>query len=152
MDVTRQKALLESCLTPTRERRPPLDGEETQVPVSLYLDPDRFEAERALHRQGLSLVAHSSEVREPGDFLTLTVGDSPVIVVRGDDGVVRAFLNVCRHRGSRVERRDRGHCKRFVCPYHAWSYEAGWLARQGPPQSGVSLLGEPIDLPDRTGL
>lgn len=145
MDRARQKALLNSCLGPTRERRPPLGPEEVHVPVSVYLDEDRFAAERALQRRSLNLVAHSSEVPGAGRFVSLSVGGTPVLVVRGDDGVVRAFLNVCRHRGATVERRERGQCKRFVCPYHAWSYDTdGSLAkvrhRQGFPSVDEASL------------
>ncbi len=102
---------------------PPL-GDEAAVDVSEYLDERRFERERALEfRARLNLVAHSSELPAPGDFVTRDVVGAPVLVVRGDDGVARAFLNVCRHRGATVEPRARGRCKRFVCPYHAWSYD-----------------------------
>jgi phenylpropionate dioxygenase-like ring-hydroxylating dioxygenase large terminal subunit len=71
----------------------------------------------------------------PGDFVTHDLGGVPLLVVRGDDGTVSAFLNVCRHRGTRVEDLPCGSGKRaFVCPYHAWSY-----ARDG------HLLGIPHD-------
>ena len=145
MNPAQQKALLQSCLAPTRDRRPQLGGEEARVPVSVYLDPARFEAERALHRRSLNLVAHTSELAERGSFVTLTVAGAPVLVVRGDEGGVRAFLNVCRHRGATVERRERGMCKRFVCPYHAWSYDTqGTLAkvrhREGFPSAGAEDL------------
>lgn len=147
MDVAKQRELLEACRGPALERRRPLGGDETHVPVSLYLDPERFVAERALQRRSLNLVAHSSELPTPGRFLSIDVGGTPVLLVRGNDGVARAFLNVCRHRGARVERRASGHCKRFVCPYHAWTYHTdGTLAHVRHPEGFPSVEDETISL------
>ncbi len=99
-------------------------GDEHAIDIAEYLDPQRFERERDVEfRTRVNLVAHSSEVAKPGAFVTRDVVDTPVLIARGDDGIVRAFLNVCRHRGATVELRERGQCKRFVCPYHAWSYD-----------------------------
>jgi phenylpropionate dioxygenase-like ring-hydroxylating dioxygenase large terminal subunit len=67
-------------------------------------------------------VADLAELREPGDYVAATIGPTPVVVVRGHDGEVRAFLNACRHRGATVAE-GRGNCGRQLrCPYHAWSY------------------------------
>ena len=63
------------------------------------------------------------ELPDPGSFVTLELGDEPVLVVRGRDGAVRAFHNVCRHRGTAVEERACGKAVRFQCPYHAWIYD-----------------------------
>ncbi len=65
---------------------------------------------------------HSCEVPNPGDFVTWKIGDDPLIVVRAEDGALRALHNVCRHRGSLICERERGHASRLVCPYHAWTY------------------------------
>jgi phenylpropionate dioxygenase-like ring-hydroxylating dioxygenase large terminal subunit len=97
--------------------------EETLVPVSKYVDPVRFEREReALFRHTPNLVAHASQLAKPGDFITKTIADTPILLARDEEGRAQAFLNVCRHRGATVEPREQGHCKRFVCPYHAWTY------------------------------
>lgn len=92
-------------------------------PVDKYVRPDRYEAEVRDLFAGLPVVAcMTADVRNPGDYVTLSVGDVPVLVARGEDGVVRAFRNVCRHRGACVAE-GRGHtAKTFTCPYHAWSY------------------------------
>jgi len=68
---------------------------------------------------------HASQAREPGDFFTADVCGESLIVVRGQDRTLRALLNVCRHRGSRVCTERAGHARGgvFVCPYHAWSYD-----------------------------
>jgi carnitine monooxygenase subunit len=109
----------------------PLDG--TSLPGWLYFDPEFFEAEkRTFLRAAPQVVCHESEIREPGDWRTLEYLGESVIVIRGDDGSVRAFANVCRHRGSRLVDGNGGCAKVLTCPYHAWSY-----ARDG------SLVGVP---------
>lgn len=115
--------LIREALGAVGAARPPAEGAERNVPVSTYLDPERFENERSrFHRRSLNLVAHKSELEEPGAFKTLDVVGTPVVLVRDDEGQARAFLNVCRHRGATVETRAAGKCKRLVCPYHAWTY------------------------------
>ena len=91
--------------------------------IDKYVRPERFEAEITDLFRGLPVVAcMSADVRNPGDYTTLSIADVPVLVARGEDGVVRAFRNVCRHRGACVAD-GRGHAdKTFMCPYHAWSY------------------------------
>jgi glycine betaine catabolism A len=66
------------------------------------------------------------EIPNPGDFITLTVDNTPVLVMRDDAGEVRAFHNVCRHRGTLLCRQESGHVRAIICPYHSWTY-----SRQG---------------------
>ena len=93
------------------------------LPGWLYHDPEFFEAEkRAFLRAAPQVVCHESEIREPGEWRSLEYLGESVIVIRGDDGEVRAFANVCRHRGSRLVDGSGGCAKVLTCPYHAWSY------------------------------
>lgn len=94
------------------------------VPVARYRDEERFQAEveQIFHRSPL-LVALSCDIPSAGDFTTLVIAERPIIVVRGEDGVARTFLNVCRHRGARVAGDCFGHARRFTCPYHFWVYD-----------------------------
>ena len=93
------------------------------LPGWLYFDPEFLEAEqRAFLRAAPQVVCHQSEIVEPGDWRTIEYLGESVIVIRGDDGEVRAFSNVCRHRGSRLVDGDGGCSKVLTCPYHAWSY------------------------------
>jgi phenylpropionate dioxygenase-like ring-hydroxylating dioxygenase large terminal subunit len=117
------------------EPAPELGDEGHGLPGWIYHDADFFEAEkRAVFRAAWQVVCHLSDIPEPGDFHTLDYLGESLVVVRGDDGVVRAFHNVCRHRASRVVDGPAGNCgPRMTCPYHAWSYDLrGRLA--GVPQ------------------
>ncbi len=88
-----------------------------------YTDPDwfRLDLEHIFYRNWL-FAGHDCELPQPGAYLTLQVGDYPLIVVRGDDGRIRAFHNTCRHRGSRLCAAEHGHAARITCPYHRWTY------------------------------
>ena len=93
------------------------------MPIEAYTDEARYSAEKDRIFKTLPLaLALSLELPEPGDYKTIFALDTPVLMVRGDDGVVRAFLNVCRHRGARVCESDSGNARNFPCPYHAWTY------------------------------
>lgn len=142
MHRDKELALIETSLAHALDQRRPIDGDEARVPVATYTDEARFDRERArVFRRALNLVTLSSRVAEPGDFITADVVGAPVIVSRGQDGRLRALLNVCRHRGATVERRAQGRCKRFVCPYHAWSYNTdGSLHRARHPEGFPTLL------------
>jgi Rieske 2Fe-2S family protein len=74
-------------------------------------------------RKGWLFAGFSCEIPKAGDYFTLKVGDDPLIVIRGDDGVVRAFHNVCRHRGTMLCSEPSGSARQLVCPYHQWVYE-----------------------------
>jgi phenylpropionate dioxygenase-like ring-hydroxylating dioxygenase large terminal subunit len=92
------------------------------LPAWLYSDPEYFQVEMArVMRPSWQVVCHLSDVAEAGSFHTLDFLGESVVVVRGEDGQVRAFANVCRYRGSRLV--DGSGCvRRLTCPYHAWSY------------------------------
>src|SRR4029077_13774716 len=90
-----------------------------------YCDEELFEREvRRLILRHWHCGGHTTQLRGPGDFFTTSFCGEPLLLVRGQDREVRALLNVCRHRGSRVCTQESGHAHGggFVCPYHAWSY------------------------------
>jgi nitrite reductase/ring-hydroxylating ferredoxin subunit len=94
------------------------------IPVTTYSDPELFERElEAIYRRSPLLVALSCDIPEPGDFTSMEIADRPIVIVRGEDGVVRTFLNACRHRGAPVTNECFGHGRRFTCPYHFWNYD-----------------------------
>jgi phenylpropionate dioxygenase-like ring-hydroxylating dioxygenase large terminal subunit len=95
------------------------------VPASHYLDPDRWatEMDRIFKRVPLML-ALAGEIREPGDYKAMTVMEVPVLIMRGRDRQIRAFVNSCSHRGAVVVEDGLGHAKRLACPYHNWVYNS----------------------------
>ena len=80
------------------------------------------ELERIVTRQWL-LVDHVSALPGPGDYLLYNIAGESIVLVRGRDDTVRAFFNVCRHRGSRICLAPKGHVRTLTCPYHAWVYD-----------------------------
>jgi phenylpropionate dioxygenase-like ring-hydroxylating dioxygenase large terminal subunit len=94
------------------------------MPGGFYTDPRVLALEREqLFMREWICVGRREEVAEPGDFMAIQICDEPVIVIRGEDGKIRALSNVCRHRGT-VMASGRGNKRRIVCPYHHWSYDA----------------------------
>ena len=105
-------------------------------PVTDYTCRDQLAAERdALFRRHPLVMGLGNDISNPGDFLTDDFSGVPLLVVRGEDGGAHGFLNVCRHRGSKVAE-GRGNRKRFVCPYHAWTYGTDGKLLRIPHDSG----------------
>jgi Rieske 2Fe-2S family protein len=93
------------------------------LPAPLYLSQEVFERDIDLiFGRHWIYIGVEPEIPEPGDFFTVEIGTDSVIVVRDDDMSVRAFHNVCRHRGARLRDAGRGIVGNLVCPYHQWTY------------------------------
>lgn len=94
------------------------------LPAGLYTRQDAYEADAEVifHRHWIA-AGVEADVPEPGDVYALDIGRSSVVILRDDDGVVRAFHNVCSHRGTRLVDAGPGTVGRLVCPYHQWVYE-----------------------------
>lgn len=114
------------------------------IPVERYRS-EAFaarEQERLWNRTWL-FAGHESEVAEPGSYRLFTRSGAPILVVRGHDGVLRAFYNSCRHRGAPVVRDDCGVVKRLTCQYHSWSYDTAGELRAVPEARSFAGLDEP---------
>lgn len=100
------------------------DTSPETLPAAVYRDPAIFEKERDhVFAHSWLFIAHESQMPEPGDYVAATAASFPVIVVRGEDGNIRAFHNVCRHRAGPLAEDGNGHCERqLVCRYHGWRY------------------------------
>ncbi len=93
------------------------------VPTSSYTDPERFAREMAaIFRRVPLVLAASAELPAPGTYKAMQAMDLPVLLTRDREGRVRAFLNVCSHRGGPVVADGRGEGKRFACLYHGWTF------------------------------
>jgi phenylpropionate dioxygenase-like ring-hydroxylating dioxygenase large terminal subunit len=116
-------------------------------PVSNYHSKERFDAEISLLRRSPIPYCPSAALPDNGSFIARTASGTPLLVVRGEDGVVRAFINACKHRGMKVA--DGSGCKKkaFVCPYHAWAYDLNGKLKNIPGQEAFPE----IDIND-TGL
>ena len=108
------------------------DSAPLSLPPKAYTDPGffAFEVESLFRRQWLCL-GRVDEIPTPGDFFTLDLLDEPLLVVRGDDDGVRVLSNVCRHRNTIVASGS-GNARRFVCPYHSWSYHRDGTLDRAP--------------------
>ncbi len=96
----------------------------SSLPAWTYTDPRFFELEREkIFRAAWQIVGHVNDAPNAGDYVTLDFLGERILTLRGADGVVRSFHNVCRHRAAKLAPEPRGSCgHRLVCPYHAWSY------------------------------
>lgn len=94
------------------------------VDPRVYLDGAVFAAEQErIFARTWTFVCHTSELAEPGSFVTADVADSPILVARNQAGELRAFYNACRHRGAQITTDEAGQCRQFRCPYHWWVYD-----------------------------
>ena len=95
-----------------------------KIPTSHYVDPVRWqlEVDRVFKRLPLAL-GFSSELKEPGSYRAMEVMSVPILMTRGADGQIHAFVNMCSHRGAIIVDEGCGQAKGFKCPYHGWSYD-----------------------------
>lgn len=115
------------------------DSEAAQV-ASRYADPAWQAREWQVIRKSPVIVGHASNIPHAGDYFTHDLAGVPLLVVRQDDGSVRAMLNICTHRGARVVTQPSGNRRAFSCPYHAWSYKAdGALIGMPKPEAFPSV-------------
>lgn len=100
----------------------PLEKAST-IPSPWYFDPRiaRLEIERVFAHTW-QVAGRVDQVCERGEFFTVELGDEPIVVARGEDGVLRGFYNVCRHHAAAVVTEAQGRAKQFRCPYHGWTY------------------------------
>ena len=103
------------------------------LPARYFFDSGVYERERAnIFLKSWQLVCHVNELREPGAFVTFGLFDQSVIVMRGRDGQLRAFHNVCQHRGNRLVTATCGKAQLLTCPYHAWTYSTDGSLKAAP--------------------
>ena len=119
-----------------------------RVDGSLYYDPALFETElEKIFYKTWVWVAHDSQIKNAGDFVTTTIGRKPLIVVRDKKHQVHVLENRCRHRGATVCEKHKGNATGFTCPYHSWSYALDGKLRALPYPDGYTDILEKSDLP-----
>ena len=127
----------------------PNDWNRRGLPAWTYHSPALFELEREkLFLTHWQVVGHVSDVPSAGDWLAFDLLGERAMVMRGNDGVVRAFHNLCRHRGARVVDGEKGHCRgAIVCPFHGWVYNLdGSLRGAARPSSFGEMKREDFGL------
>jgi choline monooxygenase len=116
----------------------PLERAHT-IPSVWYFDPEIYAAEcRAVFRSTWQVAGRLDLVAGPGSYCTIEIAGEPIVVVRGPDGVLRAFANVCRHRAARVMNEPEGQATRLRCRYHGWTYDLTGCLRGAPEFEGVT--------------
>src|ERR1700676_2576981 len=117
--------------------RAPLPQAST-IPAAWYVDPRIAELERhSVFSRTWQLVARTDQVQSPGHFISTAVAGEPIVVVRGQDGILRAFYNVCRHHAAAVVTQPCGHATLLRCPYHGWNYGLDGSLKGTPEFEGV---------------
>jgi Rieske 2Fe-2S family protein len=119
-DRSRHKAMnLESVRALLDSRKP-----GHSLPQPFYRDPELYEFDlQAIHGRSWFMVGFEIELPEPGNYISVNLGESPIVVLRDKAGSVRGFHNSCRHRGAQICELGRGKVNRLVCPYHQWIYD-----------------------------
>ena len=137
----------------------PLADDVFRIPVTNYFDPDRWEAEMDLIFKRVPLVlGFSVEIPKAGDYKAMEVAGVPLILVRGRDGIVRGFVNMCSHRGAQLVDNGNSSTRSFSCPYHAWTYNltgdlVAILDDQDFGEVDTSCMGlTPLNVEERVGI
>lgn len=114
----------------------PVVMQSGHVSIDSYIDHDLFEKESEVFGKIWLNIADESDVAKPGDWIVRSVAcrDASVIIVRGLDNVLRAFHNICTHRGMQLVWGENGNGNRFTCPYHAWTFSANGTLKSVPDQ------------------
>lgn len=136
MEQAEQNRLIDKALEREQRKETEVGNSETQWPVQDYFDPDRYQRERQMIRRQPLIVAHASEIAQPGDYVVKDLMGTPIIVVRDELGKAKVHINVCRHRGAALLPEGEGSgLFRFRCPYHGWCYQLDGLLANVPDQA-----------------
>src|SRR5215204_7367629 len=108
------------------------------IPASWYINKDFYDHElKTVFSQSWQLAARADQLTEPGKYVTTDIAGEPVVIVRGNDGVLRGFFNVCRHHAAAVMTAPAGHTAHLRCPYHGWTYGLDGALKGVPEFAGV---------------
>jgi carnitine monooxygenase subunit len=106
---------------------------ERTMTYDLYTDPKILELEiKNIFSKSWQLVGHVSQLEKEGQFFTTEVAGEPIIVIRGNDGIIRAFYNVCPHRATKLEKSEAGRKKILQCKYHGWTFHLDGKLNKAP--------------------
>lgn len=159
MDAATQRRWGDQMLALLAANTTQMADREYVQPVADYVDPGHAQRERELFfRRTPLVVAASAELARPGEFRTVDIDGISALIVRQDDGSLRAFHNVCRHRGCRVVDAECGTARTFTCKFHSWVYGADGALRHVPMADGFTGIERqqrglvPLPVAERHGL
>jgi choline monooxygenase len=113
-------------------------AEASTPPSSWYTDPRIFELEKqTVFARSWQVVGRADQLREPGQYITVELAGEPILLVRGRDGMLRGFFNVCRHHAAAVMTKTEGRTDTLRCPYHGWTYDLDGALVVTPEFAGV---------------
>ena len=117
-----------------------VNEDATLISRRAWSDQRIYELEKkAIFGRAWLFLGHESQIRQPGDFVQAYMCETPIILARGEDNGIHASVNSCTHRGLPVCRHDRGNAKRFVCPYHNWSFKVDGELSAIPQERQVEI-------------
>lgn len=120
----------------------------TTLPATLYHDPDIYQAERqSIFKSEWLLFGHENMLKDPGSYISQSIAGWPIFVIRGNDGELKGFHNVCRHRAAPLLNEGTGKAAALRCPYHGWLYDTDGKLRKTP-----DYCDEKIDICERIAL
>lgn len=140
MHKTTQVALLERVLDMIESQSLGAAAPQTLIDALRYCARERHEQERALFLRSPLVIGRESDAPQPGSFFTVDVAGAPILLARDQQGQLRAFYNVCRHRGTVLCTEESGQRKAFVCRYHGWAYELSGKLMNVPLRSTFPTL------------
>jgi len=113
-------------------------GEAFTIPASWYVDRDLYLLEtKTVFSNNWQLASRLDQLQSSGSYVTTDIAGEPVVLVRGSDGVLRAFFNVCRHHAAAVMTEPEGEAAQLRCPYHGWTYSLAGELKGTPDFVGV---------------
>ena len=140
MEKSERIAIAKEILGLIESGQPYMGDESWEGDIGRFIDKDRFELEKKMmFLERPQLIALSADVANPGDYFATDIAGKPILIMRGKDGVVRGFLNACRHRGVKLAEEGCGHGKGFVCPYHGWTFNTEGALISVPSRSAFDV-------------
>src|SRR6202140_4547968 len=135
-ETLNMQASIDQILSSYNDRAPL--SEASTIPAPWYVDPRMAELERLnVFSKTWQLVARTDQLQKPGEFVSTRLAGEPVVVVRGSEGILRAFYNVCRHHAAAVVTESCGQAAMLQCPYHGWKYGLDGSLKGTPEFDGV---------------
>ena len=112
--------------------------EASTIPAAWYTDRQLYQLElQNVFAGSWQMVCRTDQLQQPGDYVTMEIGNEPLVIAKGNDNVIRGFFNVCRHHAAAVMTEPQGNAPYLRCPYHGWTYSLEGELKGTPDFTGV---------------